>query len=251
MTRRAAMYAWPAGLAWLAGLAWMAACNKPEPTAGSASDPAAVVDATGPSSKVDAVPLTPAQKVARVDLDAEFHRSRVGNGRGYWVLGMIHNPHGHAVSDARAHVRLLDADGKLVGEAEAPIERLLTADAHAAVAVRVEAPVEHEQLELRASGIPSTTEPPAPLPLKLEHEPPQRGELGGWFVRGKISNTGSATIEGAKLEIQGLDKSGRLLGVDWLAVDPIAAGAIVEFDLGELRYEIAPARFVVALVGAS
>jgi hypothetical protein len=35
-----------------------------------------------------------------------------------------------------------------------------------------------------------------------------------------------------------------------LQLEPIAAGATVEFDLGELRYEQAPTKFVVALVGA-
>ena len=231
----------------LAGLVWLSACNKPEPADESPREPVDPVATAAPS--VAPVALTPAQKVARLDLDAEFHRSRVGAGRGYWVLGVIHNPHAHAVSDARAQVRLLDAEGKLVGQAEAVVDRILPANANAAVAVLVEEPVEHEQLELRASGLPSTAEPAGPLTLTLEHEPPQRAELGGWFVRGKISNTGSATVEGARIEIQGLDKAGLLLGVDWLAIDPIAAGAVAEFDLGELRYDQAPARFVVALVG--
>jgi hypothetical protein len=229
--------------AWLAWLTCLPACNKPEPAAESpSSDP---VDIAAPSSDVTRVHQAPAE-VPRVDLDAEFHRSRVGAGRGYWVLGMIHNPYTHAITQARAQVRLLDAEGKIVGEAEAPVERTLAPDARAAVAVLMDEPVEHEQLELRASGVPSTTEP-APLSLTLEHEEPQRGELGGWFVRGKITNTGSVTVEGARLEIQGLDKSGRLLGVDWLVIEPVAAGAVSEFDLGELRYEQAPARFVVAM----
>jgi hypothetical protein len=230
----------------LAWLTWLLACSKPEPADESPVEPVEPINpAMAPNS--NAVPLTPADKVARIDLDAEFHRSRVGAGRGYWVLGVIHNPHSHAVTDARAHVRLLDAEGKLVGQAEADVGRSLPADARAAVAVRVDEPVEHEQLELRASGLPSQREPTDPPALKLEHEPPQRGELGGWFVRGKVSNTGSAAVEGARIEVQGLDKAGLLLGVDWLVIDPIAAGAVVEFDLGELRYEQAPARFVVAL----
>jgi hypothetical protein len=233
----------------LAWLIWPLACNKPEPSAESPIQPVEQA-ASSSASNAATVALTPAKNVARVDLDAEFHRSRVGAGRGYWVLGVVHNPHSHAVTDARAHVRMLDAEGKLVGEAEAGVERVLAADARAAVAVRVDEPVEHEQLELRASALPSQTEPAAPPSLTLEHEPPQRAELGGWFVRGTVSNTGSATVEGARLEVQGLDKSGRLLGVDWLVIAPVAAGAVVEFDLGELRYEQAPARFEIALIGA-
>jgi hypothetical protein len=89
------------------------------------------------------------------------------------------------------------------------------------------------------------------LQLTLEHEPPQRAELGGYFVRGKVTNKSTTTVDGARLEVQGLDQSGRLLGVDWLQLDPIAAGAMIEFDLGELRYEQAPTQFVVALVGAT
>jgi hypothetical protein len=233
-----------AKLAWLACLA---ACNKPEPAAESLSTYAAGVPAPNPEPTPTA--LAPA-KLARVDLDTEFHRSRVGAGQGFWVLGMIHNPHAHAVTDARARVRLLDAEGKTVGEADAAVDRSLAPDARAAVAVLVAEPVEHEQLELLASAVASSAEPTGPLTLTLEHEPPQRAELGGWFVQGTVTNTGTATIEGARLEIQGLDDSGRLLGVDWLALDPIAAGEAIEFDLGELRYEQAPRRFVVALLGA-
>jgi hypothetical protein len=239
VSRRAALYA---KFAWLA---FIAACNKPEPAIGSPSTDA--VGVPEPGSKHDGVE-TPPTKIARVDLDAEFHRSRIGSGHGFWVLGMIHNPHDHAITDARARVRLLDAEGKSVGEADAAVDRSLAPDARAAVAVLVAEPVEHEQLELRASGIPSSAEPAQPLTLKLEHEPPQRGELGGWFVQGTVTNTGAATIEGARLEVQGLDRSGRLLGVDWLQLDPVAAGAMIEFDLGELRYEQAPAQFVITLV---
>jgi hypothetical protein len=241
VTRRAAIYAK------LAALACLAACNKPEPAAESPSVDAAPL--TAPTSEPGATEPSPAT-IARVDLGAEFHRSRVGAGRGYWVLGMIHNPHAHVVIEARAQVRLLDAEGKAVAESVAVIERSLAPDARVPVAVLMDEPVEHELLELRASGVPSTVEPAAAPTLTLEHEPPQRAELGGYFVRGKVTNTGSAPIEGARLEIQGLDKSGRLLGVDWLQLDPIAAGAMIEFDLGELRYEQAPAQFVIAVVGA-
>jgi hypothetical protein len=232
-------------------LAWLTCflgCNKPEPSA--ESTPTDPVSVTAPSVDASAAAEPQAPAIPRVDLGAEFHRSRVGAGRGYWVLGMIHNPHAHVVTDARAQVRLLDAEGKTVAKSEAALDRSLAPDARAAVAVLVDEPVEHEQLELRASGVPSTTEPSAPLLLTLEHEPPQRAELGGYFVRGKVTNTGSVAVEGARLEIQGLDQSGRLLGVDWLQLEPIAAGAMIEFDLGELRYEQAPERFVVALVGA-
>src|SRR5690242_12369562 len=104
-----------ASLAWLACLA---ACNKPEPAAESPS-----VDAVGvPSPTLQPAGTEPAPaKLARVDLDAEFHRSRIGSGPGFWVLGMIHNPHAHAITDVRARVRLLDAEGKHVGEADAAV----------------------------------------------------------------------------------------------------------------------------------
>jgi hypothetical protein len=237
----------------LVQFAWLTclpACSASEPAADSS--PIDPVGVTAPSSSAAATTADEPQvaKVARVDLDAEFHRSRVGTGRGYWVLGMIHNPHAHVITDARAQVRLLDAEGKTVAESDAAIERSLAPDARAPVAVLVAEPVEHERLELHASGVPSTAEPAASLPLTLEHEPPQRADLGGYFVRGKVTNSGTATVEGARLEVQGLDQSGRLLGVDWLQLDPIAAGATIEFDLGELRYEQAPAKFVIELVGA-
>jgi hypothetical protein len=234
-------------------LAWLlcfSACNKPEPAA--ESPPTDPVSNIAPGSDVAAANAEPQPTtIARVDLGAEFHRSRVGAGRGYWVLGMIHNPHAHVVTDARAQVRLLDAEGKTVAESDAALGRSLAPDARAAVAVLVNEPVEHERLELRASAVPSTSEPAAPLQLALEHEPPQRAELGGYFVRGKVTNKSTTTVDGARLEVQGLDQSGRLLGVDWLQLDPIAAGAMIEFDLGELRYEQAPTQFVVALVGAT
>lgn len=163
------------------------------------------------------------------------------------MLGVITNPHTHPVTDARAQVQLLDAEGEIVSEVETRASRLLAAEARVAVAVLVSEPVEHEQLQLLATGVASEAPTPASLPLKLEHEPPQRAELGGWFVVGQVTNTGGEPIEGARLEIQGLDRAGQLLGVDWLVLDVIAPDETIEFDVGDLRYEEPPATFTLKL----
>ena len=227
------------------------ACGKAEPGAAAprsdldAVEPAQVQAAAdpGPDGEPREQPAEPARP--RVDLVANFHRTRIGGG-GFWVLGVISNPHAHTVADLRARVQLLDEQGELVGEAVSAVPQLLAADARVAVAVLVSEPVEHEQLQLLASGVASEAAP-ASLALKLEHEPPQRAELGGWFVVGQVTNTGGEQIEGARLEIQGLDRAGQLLGVDWLVLDPIAAQETIEFDVGDLRYEEVPAGFVLKL----
>ncbi|KIG19583.1 hypothetical protein DB30_00092 [Enhygromyxa salina] len=182
---------------------------------------------------------------ARIDLDAEFHRTRVGGGGGFWVLGVISNPHPHPVADARAEVQFLNAEGEVVGTAESGVAQPLPGDARVAVAVLVPQPVEHDQLKLVASGVASEAPPPPTPALELQHEPPQRADLGGWFVVGKLTNTSAKPIDGARLEIQGLDRDGKLLGVDWLELDPIPAQATIEFDVGDLRYDEPPHSFKI------
>jgi hypothetical protein len=228
------------------------ACGKAEPGAAAPrNDPTggALVDAGlagDPDADLErserAEPAPP-----RIDLGAEFHRTRVAGGGGFWVLGMISNPSAHPIADARARVELVDALGEIVGEAESADPLQLAANARVAVAVLVSAPVEHEQLSLVASGVASEALSPASLPLKLEYEPPQRAELGGWFVIGQVTNMSAEQLEGARLEILGLDRAGQLLGVDWVELDSIAARETIEFDVGDLRYEEAPASFALQL----
>ncbi len=187
------------------------------------------------------------QSQPRVELEAEFHRTRFGLGTGIWVLGMVHNPHAERVTEVRLQVRLLDEVETVVGRADGRLGRSLGPGDRAAVAVHVSQPVAHEQLVLIASAVVADEPAPEPLPLRLEHEDPQRADFGGWYVVGKVENTGETAVEGARIEIQGLDESGELLGIDWLVLDPIDAGETIEFDVGDLRYEEAPAQFLLEL----
>jgi hypothetical protein len=227
----------------------IASCGKdsggaaaPHPERG---EEAAVIDARAETGSDE----PPGETESRLQLEAEFHRTRFGLGTGIWVLGVVHNPHRDRVTDVRMRVHLLDASEAVVGEAEGRLDRPLGAGDRAAVAVHVDSPVEHEQLRLGATAILDEGPAPEPLPLRLEHEPPQRADYGGWYVLGKVENTGSVAIEGARVEIQGLDKSGQLLGIDWLELDPVAAGETVEFDVGDLRYEEVPTRFLLEIRG--
>lgn len=196
-----------------------------------------------------ASPKTVEPAEPRVELSAEFHRARFGLGSGFWVLGVVHNPHAERVADVRVQVALLDENEAVLGEAEGRVGRPLAAGERAAVAVHVAQPIEHEQLRLAATAILDRKPAAEPLPLQLEHEQPQRADLGGWYILGKVHNPSAAVVEGARIEIQGLDRSGELLGIDWLALDPVPAGQTIEFDVGELRYEEAPARFLLELRG--
>ncbi|PRQ03135.1 FxLYD domain-containing protein [Enhygromyxa salina] len=224
------------------------ACGRAEPGAAvPRSEPAAAA----PLEKNLADPGQDAEltepAVARVDLVAEFHRTRVGGGGGFWVLGMIANPHSHPVTDVRPRVKFLDAEGEVVGDAQSQIPQPLAAGARVAVAVLVAEPVEHDQLTLLASAVGSDAQLPPALPLKLEHEPPLRADLGGWFVVGSVTNTSDELIEAVRLEIQGLDRAGKLLGVDWLVLDSIPAQQTIEFDVGDLRYDEPPHSFALKL----
>jgi hypothetical protein len=227
----------------------IASCGK---DSGSAAAPhperteeAAAVDARTETGSDDPA----AQEESRLELAAEFHRTRFGLGSGIWVLGVVHNPHADRVTDVRTRVHLLDASEAEVGQAEGRLDRPLGPGERAAVAVHVPQPVEHEQLRLDATAILDEAPALEPLPLKLEHEEPQRADYGGWYILGKIENTGSAAVEGARVEIQGLDKSGQLLGIDWIALDPVAPGETLEFDVGDLRYEEVPIRFLLEIRG--
>lgn len=230
----------------------LAACGKdpgrpaaPRPVSVEPPEPeAGTVDGTGETGE-------PEPAVPRLELETELHRTRFGLGTGLWALGMIHNAHAERVADVRVEARMLDADAALVGRAEARLGRALGPGERAAVAVPIREPVVHERLSLHASAIVDEGPAPEPVALRLEHEPPARAEFGGWYVVGRIENTGSAPIHGARIEVLGLDEAGKLLGIDWLDLDPIDGGETVEFDVGELRYEEQPEQLVVELRGPS
>ena len=215
-----------------------AAAPHPEPIADTMSP-----DPHGQSGNPDAAE----NAEPRLELEAEFHRARFGLGSGFWVLGVVHNPHDQRVTDVRVQVQLLDESQAVVGAAEGEVDRSLEPGERAAMAVHVPQPVAHEQLQLDATALADPQPAAEPLPLRLSHEPPQRADLGGWYILGKVENTGSVAIEHARVEIQGLDRSGQLLGIDWLELDTVPAGGTLEFDVGDLRYEETPAQFLLEI----
>ena len=184
--------------------------------------------------------------VESVALEVEFHRARPGLGPGFWILAVVHNPGDRPVASPTLKVKFLDEERELVGESSGRLHRLVAPGEHAPIAVRVADPVAHEHLELEASG-GAAEGPVEPLPLTLEHDDPMRAELGGWIVFGRVTSTATQVIRGARVEIQGLDEAGQLLGLDWYELDEIDPGETVEFDVGGLRYEEPPKRFTLVL----
>ena len=221
-----------------------------QPKAVEAATPAAVSDAvtgtTGGGAAQAMDEASPLPAVPRLDIAAEFHRTRVASGPGFWVLGELQNRGQLDLVDVRVELRLRDEAGEIVARHEDELGRGLAAGERTPVAVRVESPVAHESLELAATGV-AGSEPAAALALSLEHDQPQRAELGGWFVTGRVRNDGERAVAGARLEVRGLDGEGRLLGLDWLELDELAPGEVAEFDVRELRYDEPPADFVLRL----
>lgn len=238
------------GLArWLLAAGVIASCGKDPGVAGAPHPEAKVEPATPDPSASAGSEETGDEDSSRLQLETEFHRTRFGLGTGLWVLGIVHNPHADRVTDVRMRVRLLDESGAAAGGAEGRLDRPLDPSERAAVAVHVPTPVAHEQLGLDATAIVDPAPAPEPLPLKLTHEPPQRADLGGWYVLGTIENTGPTPIDGARVEIQAFDRGGTLLGLDWVHLEPVAGGATAEFEVGDLRYEEAPNRFLLTIRG--
>lgn len=232
---------------WLLWACVIASCGKdPSPAAAPHPGPDGDPPASDPPAQAGSEE-TGEDESARLKLETEFHRTRFGLGTGLWVLGVVSNPHAERVTDVRLRVRLLDEEASMVGSADARLGRPLEASERAAVAVQVAKPVAHEQLELEATAI--TDEGPAPEAptLKLVHEPPQRADLGGWYVVGTVQNLGTAAVEDARVEIQSFDRQGMLLGIDWLDLDPVPAGETIEFEVGDLRYEEPPKRFLLVV----
>ncbi len=165
---------------------------------------------------------------------------------GFWALGRVTNTSGAPVDDLRVIVRLLDGEGSVVLERSALVGRALLPEQSAAVAVLVDRPVDHEQLQLSctARGVAELAEPPV---IEVEHEPAIRGDLGGWVVRGQVINRSAAPITGARLELQGIDADARLLGLDWFDLPVLPPSEAVPFEVVELRYDEAPRRIDVDL----
>lgn len=184
-----------------------------------------------------------------VELEATFHRTRVGPGKGFWVLAMVTNPGARAVTHARLKVQLLADDGTMLLEVVGTDLLALDAGAGAAGVVLVEAPVEHERLELSAVGVERSETSAGPTPsVELQHDPPLRAKLGGYFVLGQAHNAGGELVEGARIEVRAYDRSDLLLGVDWFALASLEPDETAPFDLGGLRYEEPPQRFELVVV---
>lgn len=213
--------------------------------------PGAKAGAEAPSTGgAEAAPAEPAAKEnerARVELEAEFHRTRTGPAPRYWVLGEIHNQSEAILDDLRVDVRFLDESGEEVGQVSGQVPRVLGLDERAAFAVLVETPPAHEEIELAASGLAHEGPAPAIPRLILEYEEPTRADLGGWYVIGRVRNPGEAETAAARLEIRGLDGEDRLLGLDWYELDRVEAGGELGFEIAGLRYDEAPERFELAL----
>ena len=224
-----------------------AAAPRPDP-AGTRAEPKTEGAADTQTGEIGETGET-GEPEPRLELETEFHRTRFGLGTGMWVLGIVHNPHAEPITDIRVRVRLLDETEVVVGRAEGRVRRRLGPGARAGVAVLVTAPVVHEQLRLIATAIIDDAPAPEPLPLRLVHGRPERADFGGWLVRGHVANSGPDPFKGARIEIQGLDKSGKLLGIDWLDLSAVPSDDTLEFEVGDLRYEESPEQFSIELRG--
>ena len=209
----------------------------------------AVIDQSQSTSKEPerGDPATDGPEIERAAIEVDFHRTRVGPGGGFWVLAEVHNDRPTPVDAVQVEVALVDEAGVTVGRAKGGLRRVIDVDESAAVSVLVEHPPLHDQLKVEARAHELADESAPTLPLHLEHAPPERAELGGWFVTGEVRNDGGETVTGARLEILGVDQSGKLLGQDWLELDPIDAGETVAFAVSELRYDEQPARLQLML----
>ncbi|WP_172305236.1 FxLYD domain-containing protein [Pseudenhygromyxa sp. WMMC2535] len=214
------------------------------PSSASVSQTAQIDHDEGAASSASKPPADPAPAL---EIPATFHRTRIAHGAGFWVLAEVHNDRDTPLRRVELEVSLLDAEGKALVSHSGGLARILAPDERAALTVLIPNPPPHESLAVSASGRALEGEAPAPPPLRLEYDPPQRADLGGWRVFGSVHNEGEAAVEGARVEILGFDGDGQLLGRDWFQLDAVAPGEAQSFDVGELRYDETPARFELNL----
>lgn len=227
----------------------------PEPATGSAQRPDPEPDDGDPTvapKPEEADPsLDPVDPGPRTAVSVDVHRTVGGPGMSFWILAEIENPTADPLADLRATITFADEAAQARAVATTVLDLELAPSERRAVAILVDDPEPHEQLDVEVTGTVATA-PIEPASMvegaTLEHDPVERAELGGWVVRGRVRNEGTVALTGVVLEVQGLDGDARLLGIDWLELSAIDPGGAQPFELGGLRYEVHPEDFRVALL---
>ncbi|PRQ09685.1 hypothetical protein [Enhygromyxa salina] len=146
----------------------------------------------------------------------EFHRIQTGYQTSFYALGVVTNTSPFVIDKPKVIAVLLDDAGKELSTDFGYAERdVLGPDESSPIKILIQDPPAHasiryEVVPRKASYIPKLAEG-----LRVEPGEPRPAKYGDnrWDLEGKVFNDGTLGAKFVEIEIQALDKDGKLVGV--------------------------------------
>jgi hypothetical protein len=180
----------------------------------AASDPVTIAprDSVKATTPVAVAP----EPEAPASASFEFHRNQTGYQTSFYALGVVTNTSPFVIDKPKVIAVLLDAAGKELSTDFGFAERdVLGPNESSPIKILIQDPPEHasvryEVVPRKASYIPKLAEG-----LRVEPSEPRPAKYGDnrWDLEGKVFNEGTLGAKFVEIEIQALDKDGKLVGV--------------------------------------
>jgi hypothetical protein len=176
-----------------------------------------------------------------------FHHKRSSSGNNFYVLGEIENTGEVPLDHPKLIVVLKDESGKEVGTDFGFAERdIIYPGQKSPISALVSEPPSHASMEYELVLRKATYFPSMVEGLKLDDPKVTRADWGSGFkAEGKVENQGSQPAKFVKIEAQGLDAEGKLLGLHttYADGDVLAPGDSARFSFLSLYFDEEPAKY--------
>lgn len=195
--------------------------------------------------KVEKVAPPPPPKPALGEF--EFHHKRASSGSTYYVLGEVKNTGEVPLDHPKLIIVLKDEKGEEVGTDFGFSERdIIYPGESSPISALVNKPPPHASVEYELILKKATYFPKMVEGLELEKPKVSHGDWGkAMKAEGKVRNEGQQPARFVKIEVQGLDADGKLLGLysTYADTEVLAPGQSARFSISSMYYDEEPANY--------
>ncbi|MFO7564492.1 MAG: hypothetical protein R6X02_17740 [Enhygromyxa sp.] len=196
-------------------------------------------------------PTTPAKSAEPATATFEFHHNQPGYQSSYYALGYVTNTSPFAIDKPEVIAVLRDDQGQEVethnGYAE---DGVLQPGQRSPIKILVKDPKPHASADFEVVARQARYIPEQVDGLRLEAGEPKRASFGDSLeFEGKVFNEGSTPAKFVRVQIQGLDEHGKLVGVHFTfaKAELLAPGQSARWSLRSASFAERPAKFVYSV----